>query len=73
MKLTHVSTVENYDGDFPLAGVDPNSSSLTEEMSAEDEMSSIAGFEGIVGQSSALRDVLQQVEMVAGTDSTVLF
>jgi hypothetical protein len=35
-------------------------------------MSSIAGFEGIVGQSPALREVLQQVEMVAGTDSTVL-
>jgi formate hydrogenlyase transcriptional activator len=55
-----------------LADVDPNSNSLTEEMSAEDEMSSIAGFEGIVGQSSALREVLQQVEMVAPTDSTVL-
>jgi formate hydrogenlyase transcriptional activator len=72
MNLTDVSPVENYDGDFPLGGVDPNSDSLTEEMSAEDEMSSIAGFEGIVGQSSALREVLQQVEMVAPTDSTVL-
>ncbi len=64
--------VGNYDADFPLAGVDPNRNSLTEEMCAQDEMSSIAGFEGIVGQSSALREVLQQVEMVAGTDSTVL-
>src|SRR5271169_5655723 len=72
MNLTDVSPVENYDRDFPLAGVDPNSDSLTEEMCAEDEMSSIAGFEEIVGQSSALREVLQQVEMVAGTDSTVL-
>ncbi len=72
MNLTDVSPVENYDGDFPWAGVDPNSDSLTEEMCAEDEMSSIAGFEGIVGQSSALREVLRQVEMVAGTDSTVL-
>src|ERR1700683_2079698 len=41
-------------------------------MCAEDEMNSIAAFQGIVGQSSALREVLQQVEMVAGTDSTVL-
>jgi formate hydrogenlyase transcriptional activator len=72
MNLTDVSPVENCDGDFPLAGVDPNSDSLTEDMCAEDEMSSIAGFEGIVGQSSALREVLQQVEMVAPTDSTVL-
>jgi len=72
MNLTDVSPVENYDGDFPLAGVNANSNSLTEEMSAEDEMSPIAGFEGIVGQSSALREVLEQVEMVAPTDSTVL-
>jgi formate hydrogenlyase transcriptional activator len=72
MNLTDVFPVENYDGDFPLAGIDPNSNSLTEAMCAADEMSSIAGFERIVGQSSALREVLQQVEMVAGTDSTVL-
>jgi formate hydrogenlyase transcriptional activator len=72
MSLTDAPALENYDRDFPLADVDPNSNSLTEEMSAEDEMSSIAGFEGIVGQSSALREVLQQVEMVAPTDSTVL-
>jgi formate hydrogenlyase transcriptional activator len=72
MNLTDVSPVENYDKDFPLAGIDPNSNSLTEVKCAEDEMSSIAGFEGIVGQSSALRQVLQQVGMVAGTDSTVL-
>jgi formate hydrogenlyase transcriptional activator len=72
MNLTDLSPVENYDGDFSLAGVDANSNDSTEEMSAEDEMSPIAGFEGIVGQSSALREVLQQVEMVAGTDSTVL-
>jgi formate hydrogenlyase transcriptional activator len=72
MNFTDVSPVEHYDGDFPLADVVPNSNNLTEEMCAEDEMSSIPGFEGIVGQSSALRQVLQQIEMVAGTDSTVL-
>ena len=72
MNLTDVSPVENYDGDFPLAGINPSSNRLTEEVWAESEMSSIEGFEGIVGQSSALREVLQQVEMVAGTDSTVL-
>ena len=72
MNLTDISPVENYDGDFPLAGINPSSNRLTEEMCAEDEMNSIAAFQGIVGQSSALREVLQQVEMVAGTDSTVL-
>jgi formate hydrogenlyase transcriptional activator len=45
---------------------------MNTDMSAEDQINSIAGFAGIVGQSSALREVLQQVEMVAGTDSTVL-
>jgi len=72
MNLTDVSPIENYDGDFPLAGINPSSNSLTEVMCAEDEMNSIARCQGIVGQSSALREVLQQVEMVAGTDSTVL-
>jgi formate hydrogenlyase transcriptional activator len=72
MNLTDVFPVENYDGDFPLADIDPNSNSLTEARCPANEMSSIAGFEGIVGQSPALREVLQQVVMVAGTDSTVL-
>src|SRR5689334_20715002 len=72
MNLSDVFPVENCDGDFPLARVVPNSNRLTEEICAEDEASSISGFEGIVGQSSALRAVLRQVEMVAGTDSTVL-
>jgi formate hydrogenlyase transcriptional activator len=72
MNLTDVFPVENYDGDFPLADIDPNSNSLTEARCVANEMSSVAGFKGIVGQSSALREVLQQVVMVAGTDSTVL-
>jgi formate hydrogenlyase transcriptional activator len=71
MNWTDVSPVEKSDGNFPLAGVAPHHS-LTEEISAEDEMRSIAGFEGIVGRSAALGEVLQQVEMVAPTDSTVL-
>jgi formate hydrogenlyase transcriptional activator len=37
-----------------------------------EEISSEATFEGIVGQSPALREVLQLVEMVAVSDSTVL-
>jgi formate hydrogenlyase transcriptional activator len=72
MNLTDAFPAESYDVDFSLAGVDPSSSSSTEELCAEDEVSSIPGFEGIVGRSSALQDVLRQVEMVAGTDSTVL-
>ena len=46
---------------------------LTEEkLILEDEMRSGYQFEEIVGESPALRHVLQQVETVAPTDSTVL-
>ena len=38
----------------------------------EEQVWSEPGFEGIVGQSAALQQVLQLVEMVATTDSTVL-
>jgi formate hydrogenlyase transcriptional activator len=38
----------------------------------EEEVRSTAGFDGIVGQSSALQQVLQLVETVATSDSTAL-
>src|SRR5215831_14075166 len=47
-------------------------SSANKELYQEGEIRSEANFEGIVGQSSALRQVLQLVETVAPTDSTVL-
>jgi formate hydrogenlyase transcriptional activator len=43
-----------------------------EKLYLEQEIRSEADFEGIVGQSSALRHVLQLVETVAMSDSTVL-
>ena len=43
-----------------------------EKLYLEEEIRSEADFEGIVGQSSALRQVLQVVETVATSDSTVL-
>jgi formate hydrogenlyase transcriptional activator len=43
-----------------------------EKLYLEDEIRSELNFEEIVGQSAALRRVLQQVETVAPTDSTVL-
>ena len=72
MNFTDVPAIENREEDFPLADVVPGNDTMNMDMSAEDQINSIAGFVGIVGQSSALREVLQQVEMVAGTDSTVL-
>ena len=48
------------------------SSSVKGVLCLEEEIRIGANFEGIVGQSAALRQVLQQVETVATTDSTVL-
>ena len=43
-----------------------------DEVSLSEDIGVETNFAGIVGQSSALRHVLQLVEMVAGTDATVL-
>jgi formate hydrogenlyase transcriptional activator len=48
------------------------SSNANNELYLEEQMRSQANFEEIVGQSSALRRVLELVETVASTDSTVL-
>jgi formate hydrogenlyase transcriptional activator len=44
----------------------------TEKLYLEDEIRTEHNFEEIIGQSSALKQVLKQVEIVAPTDSTVL-
>jgi formate hydrogenlyase transcriptional activator len=44
----------------------------TEKLYLEDEIRTEHNFEEIIGHSSALRQVLKQVEIVAPTDSTVL-
>jgi formate hydrogenlyase transcriptional activator len=48
------------------------SRNVKDDLFLEEEVRSEANFEGIVGQSAALRRVLQQVETVASSDSTVL-
>jgi DNA-binding NtrC family response regulator len=50
----------------------PVTSDVKDELYLEEEIRSEAGFEGIVGQSAALREVLEQVETVATCDATVL-
>jgi formate hydrogenlyase transcriptional activator len=45
---------------------------LNKELNLEEESRFETGFAGIVGQSSALREVLDLVEMVAASDSTAL-
>ena len=48
------------------------SSDVKDGLCLEEEIHSEANFEGIVGQSVALREVLEQVETVATSDATVL-
>src|SRR5271166_3530748 len=57
-----------------LAGASfPQVSELKDEqLYLGSEMSSEYGFEGIIGQSAAIRKVLEQVCIVAPTDATVL-
>lgn len=46
--------------------------SVNVDLDLDEEVPAEAGFAGIIGQSAALREVLQLVEMVAPSDSTVL-
>ena len=48
------------------------SSSMNQKFCSGDEIPGEAGFTGIVGQSPSLREVLDLVDMVAPSDSTVL-
>ncbi len=73
MNMTNVSGDSGFNthgGNFRFAGADL--ACVTDKLDPEEEMPFEAGFAGIVGQSSALREVLQLVEMVAPSDSTVL-
>jgi formate hydrogenlyase transcriptional activator len=70
MNLNHVLHSDMHNREFHLAGF--GSTGANNERSSEEEVHPRAGFEGIVGQSAALREVLQLVEMVAPSDSTVL-
>lgn len=71
MNVTNIS-------DFAMQGVGRSrfavdqSNSVDRDVSSDEEIRPVAGFTGIVGQSPALREVLQLVEMVASSDSIVL-
>jgi formate hydrogenlyase transcriptional activator len=58
--------------DLKFAGVAASSLGMNKERDYDEEVRPEARFAGIVGRSPALREVLQLVEMVASTDSTVL-
>jgi len=61
----------SFDGSIG-AGAELSDKLGQEKLDLGDETRSEANFEGIVGQSPALREVLQLVEKVAASDSTVL-
>jgi formate hydrogenlyase transcriptional activator len=50
----------------------PRSNGVNVDLHLDEEIRNETGFEGIVGQSSALRQVLRLIETVATGDSTVL-
>jgi transcriptional regulator with GAF, ATPase, and Fis domain len=70
MHLTDISHLDASHGNLRFAS--GRQDGATMHVHFEEEIRHEAGFAGIVGQSPALRLVLQQVEMVASTDSTVL-
>jgi len=72
MNLTDVSDPNLCDSTSRFRSVAPSTLSINKKLYLEEEVRSEADFAGIVGQSRALREVLQLAEMVATTDSTVL-
>jgi len=72
MNSTNVGALEDYEGEVRFASVLAGSVDMNDGIDLDEEVSVADGFPGIVGHSAALREVLQQVELVAPTDSTVL-
>jgi DNA-binding NtrC family response regulator len=55
-----------------VEGLSSSTASSVGDLYLEEEVHAHAGFDGIVGQSSSLRQALNLVDMVARSDSTVL-
>ena len=70
MNLADVSDSEIRETDMRFASEVSNSMNM--KLYLREQVRPKADFAGIVGQSPALRELLQQVEMVAASDSTVL-
>jgi formate hydrogenlyase transcriptional activator len=70
MNLADVSNIEIPETDMRFDS--EVSSGMNMKLYLREQVHPKADFAGIVGQSPALREVLQQVEMVAASDSTVL-
>jgi formate hydrogenlyase transcriptional activator len=70
MSLSSVSAVDI--GDVNSRFTSDVSSSVIRQLDLEDEIRPKAGFAGIVGKSPALMEVLELVDVVAPSDSTIL-
>ena len=70
MNLADVADIDIRETDMRIAN--EVSSSMNMKLYLTEQVRPKADFAGIVGQSPVLREVLQQVEMVAASDSTVL-
>src|SRR2546425_9817243 len=58
---------------FESAGFAHQGGLALEHRHVEPETQAVAGFEEIVGRDTTLRELLETVRDVAGTDSTILF
>jgi formate hydrogenlyase transcriptional activator len=72
MNLTDIPDLDTRDGDSHFLSVASSSLTMNPEPNSEETIRPEAAFAGIVGQRAALREILQLVELVAETDSTVL-
>ncbi|MCU1310458.1 MAG: transcriptional regulator, NifA subfamily, Fis Family [Candidatus Angelobacter sp.] len=70
--IARSSGSEQHRTDSPRLSIEPLKGSSFNDLHLEEEVGNHTGFDGIVGQSRALRQALQLVDMVAGSDSTVL-
>ena len=70
--MAHATVTFADPGDFPATSFPTVSRLEADQFHFEPEISSEHCFEDIVGKSAALRKVLEQVAIVAPTDSTVL-
>ncbi len=72
MNLTDIPDLDTRDADSQFLRAGPSSLSVNTKLDSEETIRTEGAFAGIVGQRAALREILQLVEMVAETDSTVL-
>lgn len=72
MHLTHESDLQATMENRGSIALSPAGDDGMNEWTHARDWTNVAGFPGIVGESAVLRDILQQIEMVAPTDSTVL-